>query len=418
MTQDVGYRIKYHRQRNEITQSELSEGLISVSYLSKIENGVADPPEETIRLLCEKLNIEPNPKESKHIENLCNEWFVALFNKQIDQTHYSYLQIQESIETITDNSLLNLIEIHKLRYFLIHKKQYEADAQFKNLLQRSINFNDKELYYWLKFSGYYFFSNSSFSKALTYFQKAKKHVDYSFYSVDEEKYDLYYMIALSASYIKKTYIVFTYGSKALEHYQRKYHLKQAAQCHILLGITSLRTRDYESAIESYKLAEMIANTINNKTILATASQNIGNLYSILNKTNESIKYYKKSYNLREDGHKKVIPINSLIKEYYKIQDFYNAKIWLKIGHEIINQIENNSIYIYELKVYDQLINGINNNDFEHLLLNEAIPFINEKEIHHEKIPFLEILANYYFDNRRYKLAATYYRQALTIKNSL
>ncbi|QGS68197.1 helix-turn-helix domain-containing protein [Oceanobacillus sp. 143] len=57
MRDSVGYRIKYFRSKLNMTQAELSKGIISVSYLSKIENGNADPPEEILELLKNRLDI-------------------------------------------------------------------------------------------------------------------------------------------------------------------------------------------------------------------------------------------------------------------------------------------------------------------------------------------------------------------------
>nr|WP_285853791.1 tetratricopeptide repeat protein [Oceanobacillus luteolus] len=226
------------------------------------------------------------------------------------------------------------------------------------------------------------------------------------------------MIALSASYAKNARIVYEYASKSLQYYERKVKLKQAADCHLLLGITFVRTKDFENAMESFSLAQRIADTIEDKSILATSLQNIGNLYSILNEPKKAITYFKQSYDLRDNTHSKIIPINSLMIEYYKTQEFQKANYWLKTGLNLLSEDKTPSIYKYELKVYNQLINGIVEKQFERLVLNEIIPFLDKREQHHEKVPFLEVLANYYFENRKYKLAATYYNQALQIKTNL
>ncbi|MFD1609763.1 helix-turn-helix domain-containing protein [Oceanobacillus luteolus] len=418
MRNDIGYRIKFHRERRNMTQGELAEGIISVSYLSKIENGRADAPEEVIDFLCKKLDIKLNSNDGKKIESICKDWFEALFNQNLEKAHALYKEIEKNKESITSNSLLNLVEIHILRYFLIHNKQREANLHYKKLRRLSKQFNEKESYYWLKFNGYYWFSLSSYNKALIYFQKAERYLHFTFYEIDEEEYSLYYMIALTASYDKKARIVYEYASKALQYYERKVKLKQAAECHLLLGITFVRNKDFEDAIESFTLAQKIADTIDNKDLLATSLQNIGNLYSILNKSKEAIAYYKQSYELRNTTQSKIVPINSLMIEYYKTQDIKKASYWLETGQRVLSEDNTPSIYRYELEVYNQLINGIVEKQLEKLVLNEVIPFLDNRGQQHEKVPFLELLANYYFDNRKYKLAAIYYNQALKIKSNL
>lgn len=414
---NIGHTIKFHRVNRKMTQIELAKGIISVSYLSKIENQTADASEEVIQLLCDRLEIDSSDDENIKLQKLCESWFELLHNRQVEQSHIIYNEINKYINNITDNDMLNLIEIHKLRYFILQKKKNDTETQFVILQRLSETFNDNESFYWLKFTGYYHFRKKSYNKALHYLKKAEKYLNYSFYLVEKEKAELYYMIALSASYIKKDYIVYDYASLALEHSNRKFDLKQTADCHILLGITFLNARNFERAIESFTIAEKISETISDKNNLAIATQNIGNLNNELNRLDDAISYLKRSYKLREVNHKKIKPLKSLVKVYYKMNDYENANYYLKKALNIVKQIEDNSLYFYDLEVYNQLINGFNSN-FEHLLSKEVIPYFAKLEMKYEKAHFIEILANYYFDNRKYKLASIYYKQALDTKNDI
>lgn len=401
-----------------MTQSELSEGIISVSYLSKIENGVVTPPEEVIWFLCGKLDIELDSGDNKQMEKICKDWFETLFHQELDNTHELYKQIEENKEHLPNKSLVNLVEIHTLRYYLIHKKQQEANEQYKKLKRISTQFDDKERYYWLKFSGYYWFRLSSHNNALSHFQEAENYLHVAFYEIDDEEYSLYYMIGLSASYVKKAHLVYKYASKALQYYERKIMLKQAADCHLLLGISFVRSKDFQSALENFTLVEKIAHTINDKSLLAISMQNIGNLHSFLNESQKAILYFEKSYELKDTVNSQILPITSLMKEYYKVDELEKVNYWLNKGIKLLRKDEAPSIYRFELEVYNQLINGIDEKKFEQLVSNEVIPFLDRREQHYEKVPFLEVLADYYFDNRKYKLAATYYNQALKITSNL
>ncbi|WP_112180353.1 helix-turn-helix domain-containing protein [Paraliobacillus zengyii] len=414
---EIGNRIRYHRLELNMTQSDLAEGIISVSYLSKIENGLIEPPQKIIDFLCKELNINPYLQERKKyiFMKLTRDWFEALFKNDIHDAQNLYIQIEKNNALIEKTESITLIDIHKLKYFLLQEKNEEARRQYEMLQILSVNFNNIENYYWLKFSAYYKFRNLYYNKSLEYFNQAKKYLSSTFYLEDEEENGLYYMIALSASHARKTYKAQNYAKKALQFYQKNYHLKQAAQCHILLGISFSRIAEYEEAIKSYKLAEKISRTINDISLLATSIQNIGNLYSIINKSQESIEYYLKSYNLQVNStHKmKIIPIASLMKEYYRRHDIFNANYWLSEGISLLSQDESESVYQYEFQVYEQLINGINQ-DFDDIILKKIIPFLNEKGLHYEKVAYLKILAQYYFDTRKYKLSAIYYNHALNI----
>ncbi|MEH7802743.1 helix-turn-helix transcriptional regulator, partial [Bacillus pumilus] len=51
---NIGQIIKLYRYKQNMTQSELAEGICSVSHLSKIENGSKEANQDTINLLLER----------------------------------------------------------------------------------------------------------------------------------------------------------------------------------------------------------------------------------------------------------------------------------------------------------------------------------------------------------------------------
>ncbi len=53
-----GYIIYRERLRRNWSQSGLCKGICTVSYLSKIESGKAEPSEEIVRLLLDRLDLE------------------------------------------------------------------------------------------------------------------------------------------------------------------------------------------------------------------------------------------------------------------------------------------------------------------------------------------------------------------------
>ena len=417
---ELAKRIKHYRVKEEITQKELSKGIISVSYLSKIENGVAQPPIEILELLCRRLNIEVAQvidQETK-LKDLCITWFKFLFYNDRENFINNYELIEESLYLITDSNLVTLIEIHKLRYYILMNEYENADKQYQLLNKIKANFNNTEQHYWLKFKGYYYFIKNSYHKALEAFELSINHFEEAFYLVTEGKYALNYMIALTASHTRQLYITLTNANKALSYYQKNYNLKECAKCHILIGITYTRFKNYEEALMNYKLAETIANNINENNILSTILQNIGNLHFISNRVEDAVYYFINSYEIRKAPNKKIVPVSSLMKLYFKNSDFLNAQKWYEIGKELIKNNLIDDIYIYEFNVYYHLLHGIEEQSFNNLILNQILPILDEKKMHFEKITYIEILANYYFETRRYKLSSIYFKQALDIQKEL
>lgn len=402
-----------------MTQAELSEGIISVSYLSKIENGHTETTKEVIDLLCKRLNIKPITIVNDMFYKLVLSWIKHLLNNNIKEASKVYKEIISIEGNSDDHELLTLLEIHKLRYYILLNNKSKSLDQYKILQKKSNTFSGKEKYYWLKFAGDYHFFNISYQLALEFYKEAEKNISEDvFYKVEEEN-NLYYTIAVTGSKLKNTHITLLYSIKALEYYQDVYDLKKCAECHILLGISYQRIEEYSKAKESYNCAYTIGELLHDKEVLALCSQNLGKLYSMLKKPEKAIKHYIKSYELWGTHlEKKIISASNLMKEYYhKLNDFKNAKYWLFKGLSLSKDLNiNDSIYVFEFYVYNYLINGADIESLEKLIIKDIFPFLDEKKLLFEKCKYLLILADYFFKIRKYKKSAMYYSEANQILN--
>src|SRR5690625_407489 len=119
MSQDLGKAIRYFRIKANMTQSELAKGIISESYLSKIENGRVKIPMDIYLLLCEKIGVDPYSNEDSDFPKICNRWFIYLLNKNIEKSTEIYNKVILHNKNILHNNLYHFIEIFKIRYFNI-----------------------------------------------------------------------------------------------------------------------------------------------------------------------------------------------------------------------------------------------------------------------------------------------------------
>ncbi|WP_096270087.1 helix-turn-helix domain-containing protein [Paucisalibacillus globulus] len=409
---DLGQAIKINRLRANMTQADLANGIISVSYLSKIENGSAEPPNEVIELLGEKLKLNTDYSEDDITDQSIIQWFKHLLHYEVDDSVILYNKIKSNISNVFDNQLLSLIEIHKLYYYVLINNFTEADGLIVSLHKSSNKFTETEKYYFYKFVAYYHYSKLAYRKALDFYQKAEKYCKSDIFHKPEEIADLFYMIACSASKSRQTHLSLLYSIRALEYYQSNYDLVKSANCHILLGISYRRINDIEKAKESYNYAIKIAKKLENNYILNLCHQNFGKVLSSIGDSEEAINQYLMSYELRKNSsiHKKLTTISSLMQEYYSKGDMDNARIWMELGIDLSNGLKpSESIHVYEFKVYKYLINGLDTS-FESLITDHIIPFFNEKQLHYEESKYIKLIAKYYYSNRKYKLAATYYKK--------
>ena len=80
----VGFLLKHYRLKLNFSQSGVCKGICTVSYLSKIENGTAQPSEEVIEQLFKALGIKScwNKAVLKQGEKLLTAYFDQVFHNE------------------------------------------------------------------------------------------------------------------------------------------------------------------------------------------------------------------------------------------------------------------------------------------------------------------------------------------------
>lgn len=85
-----GYIIYRERLRRNWSQAGLCKGICTVSYLSKIESGKAEPSEEIVRLLLDRLDLEIDQEIEREAAKLADQGWELLF---FDFSYVGYLAV-------------------------------------------------------------------------------------------------------------------------------------------------------------------------------------------------------------------------------------------------------------------------------------------------------------------------------------
>lgn len=92
-----GMLIFRERMRRNWSQEGLCRGICTVSYLSKIENGRAEPSEEILRLLLERLDLHTDPDMEKTAQTIADNAWELLLSGRLDE--FYALPLREHAET-------------------------------------------------------------------------------------------------------------------------------------------------------------------------------------------------------------------------------------------------------------------------------------------------------------------------------
>lgn len=410
---EIGPYIKLHRIKQEMTQADLADGIVSYAYLSKIENQKTEASPSVISLLCTRLGIQLDDTTDETIREKCQNWYEMLFEvNDKEKIVESYNELNSLIYEHHSDSLI-MFEIHKIRYFLILGEMEEALNQINKLAEMSTTFDSLHQFYWYKFKGNYATSNTEFNQAMRMYKIAEEKLNQIDLS-EEDIADLQYTIAVMHSKLRNTLEAIEYAEKAIDTFRKQYNFVRCAQCHNILGISFRRIKMYDKAIKNFNLALHLGKLNKNKQLIQLTNQNLGYLYSTKGESKEAINHYNEViYDEEVQLVERLATIASLVKEYYNIYNFDETKKIINYGLELIDQftsIKPYELFHYVIHTYNHLLNK-NYEDFEALLTEEFIPYLKEHKDYANLVAYANILAGHYEKFYKYKDAAKYYKMA-------
>lgn len=417
---EIGPFIKLHRIEQNMTQEELAKGIVSMSYLSKIENERTVASPEVISMLCTRLGVQLNSEKDALIKIKCKEWYKLLYEvHDKNEVIKRHQEIQELIST-THSSSVVMFEIHRVRYFLVLGKYTEALEQINKLNEISSTFDTLHQFYWYKYKGNYSSLQDESNEAMRMYKQAEELLN-QLDLAEEEKADLQYTIAVTYSKLRKTLKAIEYADQALQTFMQKYNFVRCAECHIVLGIAYRRIKIYEKSIKNHNLAKHLGNLIDNKQIIQLANQNLGFLYSTKGDKKDAIYHYNEVINNDKTNlNTHLTAITSLIKEYYMIKDYRKTEKMIKEGLKLLehwNSGKDFKIHYYVIHTYNFAMTN-NGEKFESLVINEFLPYLIQKNDYGNIVIYARMLGEYFERIHKYKSAAKYYKLANDTYESL
>ncbi|WP_223700920.1 helix-turn-helix transcriptional regulator [Sutcliffiella deserti] len=405
---DIGSKLKFFRIQRNLKQDDLARGIISVSYLSKIENNLTSPSEEVLKLLCERLGVSLIERNDETVLNELMSWYKLMMTSNSVEIKKRYEELSMSIQSVNTRTYMYFV-LFELRYFLYlndlerSKLQIEKLQQFHDILDVEMN------YYFEKFFAIYTYRLNNYTGALEHLKSAERLLQRNTIFESSEEADLFYLFGLTYSQTTKVPISITYTSKALNIFQASYDLKRSAECQVLLGICYRRIGEFDRSEESYLLAQKLSESLNNTYLQALIFHNLGKLYSMQSLHKQAIEEFEKSYYLKEDRslESRLNSIYCLIIEYDYLKDSGQCRKWLDTGRTLINESKELLEYEYYFSIFEYLLSD----NFEELdvQFQEAfLPYFQEQELNEPIIKYSERLALYFESCYKYKKASFYY----------
>lgn len=346
---EIGKLLKFHRLEKGMTQDDVAESIVSVSYLSRIENNKTTADPYTIALLFERvgINFSDLQSEDNTIQQLLIEWEKSLLHNQIKDCERLYDQLNNLISPITRTELLIEFHVKRIRSCVILKNldKVESSLKFLEYFYEKINVRSRFFYY--KHLGNYYSVLRKNTEAKIYLEKAlTEYTDRLFHEL--EKADLYYLYSLVLDRSQDDSLSLTYANKSLDIFRQHYKLERCMKIHIQIGISTSKTGNFSRAIKEFKNARLLALEYEDDANLGIIEHNIASMYLVERNNQKAIKYLSRALEYKKKNSiSYIISLNLLIYILYREQQVDECQKYLKENMESVLSLSQTNISIME-----------------------------------------------------------------------
>ncbi len=416
----VGERIRQLRIHKQLTQKELTEGICSITYLSRIENGQINPSAEFLRKVSKRLGYDLTELSSPNRDEKTLGIVESYKQKgEITEEDLSYLHIQ-TLELNSTKVNLHLYGV-LLRYYTT-KGEIEQARSIYSLSKRFISgemsegLEDEYFYYFLA-CGNFFYYLQDFNYSVHYYTKAD-HLLKERDSLDAAK--LYYNLSLIKQRTHANQeISMYYSNKAYEIFEKYEEKEYIITALITLGVQYQLNNDLDNSMECLKKAERIIIEMEGHEKLTSfkgmIQHNIGRVYERKKEYGSAINYYLNSINIFEDPSldlQIVHPLRRLVEIYIELKDWVLVDKYLEKALTITEkfQLKHDNILLCLLRLSVKKLQG------NESLYEKGMQKMLDSAIHlNQGILIKRItkeLGNHFYDKKAYKKAADYLMKAL------
>lgn len=404
-----GEKINYYRKKRGLTQSDLAQGICSVSYLSKVEHNSIEPSQTIIIPICERLNIQFDDHQTlDELNEQLTSFYSDIVDKNMDAAQEKYRSIQTQMKWIEEPNTIAWFHLLSARFQMSQKDLVSAKESLLLVEKMVDQLKDDRNYYYNSFLGLYHYLDGAFYEALKYYRLAndlRKE-----YNIQEPNF--IYQLAIVYGRTNQNSKAISAAHEALSLFNQNSSYSKSVDCLILLGINYNRIGNREEAkVYLNQAIKASKDLVNKNTFLIPIYHNLGYVYSIEGISLEAITYYEKSLNLN-DNKFNVQTIYLLAKEYYLINQLQNAKEQVEKAKKYID-VENTT-YKLKLSILSLKIDHQEKTvEYEHLLIQALNYFTEKNDIVNLHDIYIEI-GDYYSSKFTYKKSSEYYRKALDL----
>lgn len=346
---------------------------------------------------------------------MMNDWYIHMRDQEFEQCE----EIRKRIEPLVhknghDEKVIIYYSLLDFRHRLLLKDRNVSDVLSE--IETNVNKMDNVLtFYFYFFKGMHAYDQKRYSVAIEFYKKAEEKLSdlpsderveraEFFYKVGAAYFHLDYL-SIALQYAKTAHVIFA----EVPFYEKRY-----ADSMVLLGQIYADLSDFEKASENYQEALDIYQQLNQSKWVAVLHQNLGWFYSKLGQHHIAVDYYKLCLNGNVRPDHQLPTIFLMTKSYLRLAEVNEASKWLEEGIQLAEQHDIHE-FVHKLKILKAENFSANDEGFEKAAI-AGVDFFNENEMWDLVVEYAEKLADYYFQESRFKESAIYYKMVNEINN--
>lgn len=407
----MGKQIFYKRLQQKMTQEELCQGICSVSYLSKIENGRIEASEEILQLLCARLEIAVSDLRDieAEVKEKLEEWLRALVHLDKHKVENLYRELESEMKQIVDFEIVNYYKLLYTRYLIMKRNIPALKEELEKL---------KKVY--KKYSPFqqllYKYSQALCSCLQHKWQEGLQFLVQTELMAKEQNYyetGIYYNLALAYSHLEIPHMALHFANIAMEGFRNEYKFRNVINCQIIIALSYVEKGQYDEALKIYESIMREADSFSGKDVLMSiVLGNIGNIYYRKKKYEEAKKYYVESLQYqKEEDVNYVDTLYEMAIQCIHLEQFEETKEWIDKAIISAKKDErcNTKLYLLLMLRYKYFTEP---SVYKVFLETEAIPFFKSAgSIKELKKVYIE-LAEYFSNSFQFKESNDYYKLAI------
>lgn len=407
---NIGAMIQYYRTKKGLTQKELANGICSVSYLSKIENGSIVPKDDIIEMLFNRLDVNFTEITSYDTETIINA--ILQLYKRISESHLAAAKetltiLDRIITPFHSKECQNLFSLIRLYYFIEIKdiEEVEKLAPYVLELEGEFKGEGEHEYYFNKIVGLYYSFKAYPSTAIQYLNRAKSILQ----DLSLKDPEIYYLLALSSTRMQKPAHSIYYCQIALYHYKENLLYTRVTDCYNLLGLNYMQLEAYDIS-ESYFLQILNSKPMgDNPDIQLRTYHNLSVVFYEKENLDKALEYIEKALQFEVTNYEQVNTYFLKASIHHLREEKELALENINIGYQLLSKAPSikfqHKFYILEHQLNDTL----NTPEFMRKAEKVLIPFFSSGGEKRTLKLLHKILADIYFEQGNFKKAAYHYK---------